>query len=817
MSITPPLKANVQAMIEGTDVPVVTSFKRVCDKLKLSNLMYKVKLHTSAVMVHPKNRNGLGLNPYEAHRNLLTIHRIGADRNQLKYAYAFEKLGGKPGEEQMLFNSKLVAASNGLLAKLDGGERVCSVGCGHTAALCRAANGQCKSLSPALADDNGNLDANRLKKDPELKLMLEDGWEWWVVHADAELAWPMLPDLFQRALNAFNSVPSKASELEVSCGVAEFASLSSARGDAVVDWDKCVAAATAGAPACSPYAAVLGRLARYYGGGQEAPALKALDAFAKKYSINKIIGEEMLTSVVDTVFAEFEKFPKLRIALLATNLTSPKSVDGIARLLTPSDVTKLKGKLPALREFESMLTHAETMIEKYKKNGKLSADDGMVVYGIFRVRLAAHLCGKGKLTFDATDHDSPRAICAMFVEELSAAAKIPSHKLDLPEQWTGLPTPTQGATTTDAPEAPQAKQGLLTGSDLQDPVWIITNKGFRVGDRVYEKEHGSGPVRDVYKITSVGSETLLEKLVLFQDDGEAVRVKVPMEVFLSKWARHKADLQQVIPDDWHKRVIGESKVIDQDAMRASVLLALQQLWAEWPFDAGAFILTAKPSQIRAAKSFKAGEVVFVPLVPLSSIKLVNNREKLPLGAVNSGAVLNDLNVVINKPGRQVESADVSKWRDECVAPFFMVKTTSDTKLVNMKLSTRPSCGMNLVVLVNTKKIGPRTELLSYVPKKVVTTPLSGAMVVESGEEDDDEEEEEEEEEEEGEEEEGDEEEEPGDSSVAGEPPAKKAKAGPAKGTATPAKTTTTVSGKTSKAQTGKGKGKGKVKKPNQSK
>ena len=118
-------------------------FLEFCRANKLS---YRVKLHTSQVMCHPKNRGGLMLNPYNAHKNLDTVHKVGANMKELHAAVCVE-VSGRPDVKasEIAANRNLIDASDGLLAPLSGEERVLSVGCGHMAGGCRAANNCCRT------------------------------------------------------------------------------------------------------------------------------------------------------------------------------------------------------------------------------------------------------------------------------------------------------------------------------------------------------------------------------------------------------------------------------------------------------------------------------------------------------------------------------------------------------------------------------------------------------------------------------------------------------------------------------------------------
>ena len=72
--------------------------------------------------------------------------------------------------------------------------------------------------------------------------------------------------------------------------------------------------------------------------------------------------------------------PMIRVALLATNLTCDKIVDGIGRLLLKSDVEKLKSK-----KFQPMVCEAEELLlgrwKDLEKDTKLNQTQKFKIFG----------------------------------------------------------------------------------------------------------------------------------------------------------------------------------------------------------------------------------------------------------------------------------------------------------------------------------------------------------------------------------------------------------------------------------------------------
>ena len=61
---------------------------------------------------------------------------------------------------QIDFDDTQVIASNGLLAKISGSERLISVGCGHTAAFIKAAMAGCRTDQLAIQKADGAIDCD---------------------------------------------------------------------------------------------------------------------------------------------------------------------------------------------------------------------------------------------------------------------------------------------------------------------------------------------------------------------------------------------------------------------------------------------------------------------------------------------------------------------------------------------------------------------------------------------------------------------------------------------------------------------------------
>jgi hypothetical protein len=73
--------------------------------------------------------------------------------------------------------------------------------------------------------------------------------------------------------------------------------------------------------------------------------IKFLDRFSKHYGENRVLGETFCRAVIGMTFpTSVSNYPMLRVAALATNMIPNKQDDGVARVLTKTDLTVITNK-----------------------------------------------------------------------------------------------------------------------------------------------------------------------------------------------------------------------------------------------------------------------------------------------------------------------------------------------------------------------------------------------------------------------------------------------------------------------------------------
>ena len=214
----------------------------------------------------------MGINAYNVYRNLIIITTIGADREHLRKSTAFEMFPvGDKRSEQIAFAEHLVNHAGGLLAPPTGKEKYLTVASSHFSAGCRAVAAGCTTSEADLRDQSGFLNIIQVcAKDPILKSIIQDGWEFMCIPWMAEHIWPQLPDLAQAALNAEHSTYSMATELQSMAMIA----INANNSEDEKTWEDAISATKGAMPPCHEYLHTLGEFVRCYGGGAGAPMVR---------------------------------------------------------------------------------------------------------------------------------------------------------------------------------------------------------------------------------------------------------------------------------------------------------------------------------------------------------------------------------------------------------------------------------------------------------------------------------------------------------------------------------------------------------------
>ena len=283
-------------------------------------------------------------------------------------------------QQQLAFNEAMVQQAGGLLAPLNGAERYVTVSSGHVSQFCKAALSGCN-----------NLNRENLSKDVQLKQMLEEGWPWLVVSWAVEEEWPDLPRLAEKALNASNQAFQSQMELEIALHIHELCKGMQQPDLHKVAMEAC--SAGGGDGGISKYAGSIAKwLGEFSGKGS---LLQFLALFSREFGAQCNVGEEFWVCCSSSQFLPVD-MPMIRLAMLATNFTSPshKIQDNYAKLLVRSDWDKLKKlcQKPILADMEAMLFKAWNLIENQLPDLQAARS-----FGILCIRTTLHVLNKQQL------------------------------------------------------------------------------------------------------------------------------------------------------------------------------------------------------------------------------------------------------------------------------------------------------------------------------------------------------------------------------------------------------------------------------------
>ena len=695
MSMSKEQVDQANTLIFGTS-PILSRFDECMQLLKNVGFAQTMVLHVSMLCCHPRNRAKLGLNAYEAHRLGKRIANIGFRLSELTNCTCIE-VDPTDAEYagQLAFNRKLVAAAGGLLAEVLGTEKYLTLGGGHLTAFLKAVLECCKTSEPTLADADGFLDKHKLLKDATLRSLLADGFEWTVVNWRVRAMLPGFEDFAQRALNATNSVQSECSELEIMSSISEFAEGQLKMTDGKeCDWDAAVDAACAGSPRCAGYAKVLAEFTRLYGGGPGAPVVHDLNAFFTKYTCTLILGEEFMSAVVEMKMSDVKPCPRIRSSLVAANLVSTKSKDGVSSLITKADVSRLASKtmLPIVLGLEQDFETTENLCRMLVQAKSATLEKARDCSLLFRIRSLTHLVGKSKNTILNAVYTDQKAILALFHKDLGT---------------TGDAQPDSN----QVGEMPDAKP-MVELEKVSDPAFIALQKGFTVGQFVFEKSMGSG---QLYKITAIGPTVKVAKYSVI--DSAHQTGECSLERFLKEWSAFKGDVQEKIASKVVKDTkIEDSEVIAIDTARAGLFSAMLDYDSSKGSDHTTLMaFTTCPMAVYATKAVATGKLVFVPVCSLQNIMV-------------GGFGLDTGNIVMQK-GKKTSVTITTPALFEpvgkaikCIHPFWWVQCSrkaSQKSESNMVLKKIEHKGFTFNVLTNSKPLESSDQLKMLLEPKTV--------------------------------------------------------------------------------------------------
>lgn len=454
-----------------------------------------------------------------------------------------------------------------------------------------------------------------------------------------------------------------------------------------------------------------------YGGGRGAPVIHFLHDFAKAFGENRRLGEEFLKAVTEARFGSVtKKYPFTRTGMLATNLVSPRVVDGVSKLLVKSDVERLKATDRAmdLDTAEDTMAQGWATATTHMGDKHISKEACYPILGRLFARTVLFLTNKTKQGFEKADYRSFGEIKDKFVAEFRKA--LPSH-VALGSAW--------GASSSDVASATSAAaaasaEPLVDMGDVSDPKWVIAQTGVRIGKLYYEK--AVGHTKGIYTLIEVSADTAtLEEYNLGRGDPTTVNVQI--EDLLRQWQEFKGE-RPVVLQPQPKHLAPTSEHLRLEGQKCLVFHALVSHASVSESMSSKLAFCLFPTELRVTEAIPKGKL---ELTPVTDLKLIHRKAS---AAASAEVALGDDRFYLQEPPK-ARSAKVGDWRDDLLlAPYWWVGTTHIKEEANMheRRFTDKESGVSFHVMVNSRSLKVHDRLLSFVAKKEVK-PLSSAQPV----------------------------------------------------------------------------------------
>ena len=276
------------------------------------------------------------------------------------------------------------------------------------------------------------------KSNPAWEL-IHHGWNWVVLSHALEDAIPMLCNFLQMAQNSNNSIGKAINELETACLMATYFKAGLKLNDAITK-------ARQGDIKCRDSLPAIALYVQRFAGGPQFPLIHFLSTFSRSINSTLLLGKEFMSYLAHLDFKHpTNLFPMIRLAAWACQLTTTRHEDGFARLLTRSDLDRLKSK-----DLEEQVVEAEAMLADAWKtaNSWLSSQasetrdnaeaHAFKSFGRMAVRAMLFLLNKQKFSRETKQWEGLPEIVQSFTEDLAeyGSTSTPSHVPGKPLQIT---------------------------------------------------------------------------------------------------------------------------------------------------------------------------------------------------------------------------------------------------------------------------------------------------------------------------------------------------------------------------------------------
>ena len=284
-----------------------------------------------------------------------------------------------------------------------------------------------------------------------------------------------------------------------------------------------------------------------------------------------------------------------------------------------------------------------------------------------------------------------------------------------------------GASTSSSSQKVTAPQ---TVEEMKDPRTKLQHKGFCLKTLIEIKPNKDDAAASntykgkVFEITDITSKTVTAvECTRFSDDPTKQTVNIDIDEFIVTplWKFYKGKVAAPvlgINDDSNPATMKGWSV---DAISGAITLALRACFLSMGGKQNNIVIYQNPNMVLASGTIKANELVLVPATTKVEKRIEGSclkteaTNKLFVGSFEVAGTNKDENFFLAKHICLPLDKDGNRSENAWIAPFWFVRTTTDTSKVNCQIKYEQykvlDMNINIPVLKNTKKINKYEELI----------------------------------------------------------------------------------------------------------
>ena len=740
---------DIQRTSEGTTEKVESLLKLLVEH----GLCWIERLTPWKVGIDKDNRNGLGVDPVDAHKlgvRLLCNGALGWSLHALESNALCAQLppDGPERDAQLAKNKQLIELADGMMANiLETIEYVAGAG-NHATTFANAANAQCKTPLVELQSKEGNIDKPTfVSKSRNFAESITVGWHWVVLHWRVPVAFPTLMAEIQESRNATSQVQQPETEPQILKKMEDEAERQrAARPMEEPDWHQIQRYASRSNPICAPYVGSMLAFCKTQSGGEFFKRqIHDLDVFIKvcQYGDRRIGGQFWEALGKSTMGGAKHAVSLFRCGLIKAHVSGPIDCmdkhTGVSTVIAPKVIDAM-GKDEKCAEVKDANALMQEYHALFKPCGGLTLKLLTQHTGQADARMVLHVAGialKGRTVFKSVFH-----ICEEMVAQCNSAAGE-GHMVSNPfcaraQEWLDAQK-SDGDATNAAARAKRSPAPVIAPNALKrdnrgnlvDPFAPCRGKGFAVGKHIKHKRSGAICLiieeTDCYNVRA--EDGSLHEVGVISAENEYVLVVITEEVEIEDWA-----------------AFSPAKTLHYNIMvfKSDLVKLLQRMYTAVGVEGLPLRVFSKPKKVVARDA-----------IPMAQLRLVPFTTKIMVCDANDKSVQNVAlpACAIDAPGLAgkrvtLHTSNVTpdaKTGEVSINPYWYVAVVGDSRDANMKMITSQPIGeviqrvvpaafssMKVPIMVATADVAAGQELKVFIPKEQMPSPFVVAALPAGG-------------------------------------------------------------------------------------